>query len=121
MRTIKSKKAVLMVLLVFIVSLALAMPALAQEKKKDKNDKVWGTLVSAKAEPSGKVAPVALETQKKEIVPLVNNGVAKKLEKLAGVKVEIEGQFKDLDGKKVLEPWVYVRKDSPDAPKKKSE
>jgi len=121
MRMIRNKKAVLMVLCVFIVSLALAMPALAQEKKKDKNDKVWGTLVSAKAEPSGKVAPVAVENQKKEIILLANNGVAKKLEKLAGVKVEIEGKFKDVDGKKVLEPWVYVRKDSPDAPTKKSQ
>jgi len=118
MRMTKNKKAVLMILCVF-VSLALAMPALAQEKKKEKSDKVWGTLVSAKVDPSGKVSPVALETQKKEIVPLAYNAVAKKLERKVGSKMEIEGQFKEVDGKKVLEPWVYVRKDSPDTPTKK--
>jgi len=119
MRIMKNNKAVLMILCVFAVSLAIAMTALAQEKKKEKSDKVWGTLVSAKAEPSGKVSTIALETQKKEIVPLVNNAVAKKLENKVGSKMEIEGQFKEVDGKKVLEPWVYVRKDSPDTPTKK--
>lgn len=119
MKMIQTKRSVLMILGVFVVSMVLAMPSLAQEKKKEKHDKVWGTLVSAKDEPSGKVSPIALETQKKEIVPLANNAVAKKLEKKVGSKMEIEGQFKDVDGKKVLEPWVFVQKESPDTPTKK--
>lgn len=119
MRNVKNKNAVLLILCVLVVSLALAMPALAQEKKKEKPDKAWGTLVAAQADPSGKISPIALENQNKEIVPLLNNAVAKKLEKMPGKKVEVQGKFKEMDGKKVLEPWVFVQKDKPDVPAKK--
>jgi hypothetical protein len=119
MRTMKSTRTLVLILCVFILSLALALPAFAQEKKQAKPDKVWGTLVAAKADPSGKISPVAVENQKKEIIPLLNNAVAKKLEKMPGKKVEIEGKFKESDGKKVLEPWIFVQKERPDAPTKK--
>lgn len=116
---VKSLKGLAVILVVALVSLALTLPALAQEKKKEKSDKVWGTLVTAPSDPSGKIAPVALETQKKEVVPLANNAVAKKLQKMMGKKVEIEGKLKEANGKKVLEPWIFVQKDRPDVPTKK--
>jgi hypothetical protein len=114
------KKPAFIVFFAVLLCFALAMPALAQEKKKEKTDKVWGTIVSQPADPSGKLAPVALETQKKEIMPLLNNAVAKKLEKIMGKKVEVEGKInKGADGKNFLEPWIFVQKDRPDAPTKK--
>jgi hypothetical protein len=115
------KRNIFFVLCVFMVSLALAMPTLAQgkDKKEDKPDKIWGTIVSAQADPAGKLAPVAIETPKKEVVPLLANANTKKLQKIIGKKVQVEGKFKDVDGKKVMEPWVFVQKEKPDAPDKK--
>lgn len=111
-------------LLTFICALficfTLVLPAVAQDKKKEtKPDKVWGMVVAGKPDPSGKLSAVALETQKKEIVPLTSNAVVKKIEKLVGKGVEVQGKLKDMDGKKVMEPWTFVQKDKPDAPTKK--
>jgi len=106
---------------VLFICLALALPALAQEKKKDvKPDKVWGMVVAGKPDPSGKLSSVALETQKKEILPLTSNAVVKKVEKLVGKGVEIQGKLREMDGKKVLEVWTFVQKEKPDAPTKKA-
>jgi len=107
---------------ILFVCLALAMPALAQDKgkkKEDKPDKIWGKVVSAQPDSTGKLSPIAIETQKKEIVPLVANANTKKLQKILGKNVEIEGKFKELDGKKVMEPWNFVQKEKPDVPGKK--
>jgi hypothetical protein len=104
---------------ILFTCLAIALPALAQEKKKDiKPDKVWGMVVAGKPDPSGKFSSVALETQKKEVLPLMANDVVKKVEKLIGKGVEIQGKLKEVDGKKVLEVWTFVQKEKPDAPQK---
>jgi hypothetical protein len=119
MRRVHKKPAVIIFCAV-LLCFALAMPSLAQEKKKEKTDKVWGTLVTNKADPSKKISGVAIETQKKEVIPLADNAVAKKLEKILGKKVEIEGKLnKGADGKPILEAWIFVQKDKPDAPTKK--
>jgi hypothetical protein len=122
MKVMNRKKSILFVMAVLMVSLALAVPALAQgknKKKEDKPDKLWGTIVAAKPDAAGKLAPIAIETQKKEIVPLAGNAVSKKLQKIVGKKVEIEGKFKEVEGKKILEAWVFVQKEKPDAKDKK--
>ncbi len=109
------------VVCVLFISLALALPSFAQNKKKEaKQDKVWGIVVAAKPDPSGKLSSVALETQKKEIVPLAANPIVKKIEKNVGKGVEVMGKFREVDGKKVLEVWNFVQKEKPDAPAKKA-
>ena len=109
------KKPAFMMVFAILLCFALALPAMAQ--KKEKADKVWGTLVVGKADPAKKISGVAIETQKKEVIPIQENAVAKKLEKIVGKKVEIEGKLhKGADGKGVLEPWIFVQKDRPDAP-----
>jgi hypothetical protein len=114
------KKPAFMMVFAVLLCFALALPALAQEKKKEKSDKVWGTLVAGKADASKKISGVAIETQKKEVIPIQENAVAKKLEKIVGKKVEIEGKInKGADGKPVLESWIFVQKERPDAPTKK--
>lgn len=120
MKAIRLKKPHLLIFLAVIVCFVFAVDVLAQQKDKkaDKADKVWGTIVTQPAGAAGTGAAVALETQKKEIVPLVNNAVAKKLEKIVGKKVEVEGRIKQVDGKNVLEPWIFVQKDKPAAPAK---
>lgn len=116
----KRNKSLFGILFALIICLTLAMPALAQEKgKKEKQDKVWGTIKSVPADPSGKLAPLAIENQKKEMVYLTSNAVTKKMEKIVGEKVEALGKLKEEGGKKVLEAWNFVRKESPDAPTKK--
>lgn len=116
----KHEKSAFVIFFAVLLCFALAMPALAQQKKKEKSDKVWGTLVAGKADPSKKISAVSIETQKKEIIPIMDNAVSKKLEKIVGKKVEIEGKInKQADGKNVLEPWIFVQKDKPDAPTKK--
>jgi hypothetical protein len=107
---------------VLFICLALALPALAQDKKKeDKPDKLWGMVVAGKADASasGRLSSVALETQKKEIVPLTSNAVTKKIEKIVGKGVEVQGKLRQVDGKKVMEVWNFVQKEKPDAPTKK--
>lgn len=118
----KRAEFVAMVICAVFISIALAMPVMAQEKKQEKKKdfKMWGTLVAAPPDASGKLASVALESEKKEVYGFIGNAVAKKLEKLVGQKVEVTGQPKEMDGKKAIEAWTFVRKDRPDAPTKKA-
>jgi hypothetical protein len=116
----KKKRGLFTVICVLFICLALALPALAQDKKKeDKPDKLWGMVVAGKPDTTGKLSSVALETQKKEIVPLTPNAVTKKIEKIVGKGVEVQGKYRQVEGKKVMEVWTFVQKEKPDAPTKK--
>ena len=117
----RKKSGLLTVICVMFICLVLALPALAQDKKQDfKPDKVWGMVVAGKPDTTGRLSSVSLETQKKEILPLTPNAVTKKIEKLVGKGVEVEGKFRLVEGKKVLEVWTFVQKEKPDAPTKKA-
>ncbi len=101
---------------VAVISLALAMPALGQEKKKKDEDVLKGTLEAGTAAGGGKLAPFVIKTEK-ESYPVVQNAVVKKMEKHVGKKAKFTGKIKEMDGKKVMEVWVYERMDDSTANK----
>jgi len=96
-------------LFVVLVCLAFVLPAYAAEEKKLKEDNISGTIVSAPADPSGKLAPVAVKTDK-ETIAVLNNAVSKKkMEPHVGKQAKLTGVIKEMDGKKVMEVWVCLR------------
>ncbi|MDD5205611.1 MAG: hypothetical protein PHS17_09325 [Desulfobacterales bacterium] len=108
-------KGCFVILCVAVVSLVLAMPALGQEKKKDE-DVLKGTLEAAPAPAGGKLAPFVVKTDK-ESYPVVRNAVVKKMEKHVGKKAKFTGKIKEMDGRKVMEVWVYERMEESTAKK----
>ena len=99
-------------LVVFVVSLALALPALAQGKKATPKEERIKDVVIVKApqpDPSGKLSTIAIQTDK-GTYPVLRNAIAKKMEEHVGAKTDLMGIYKDVDGKKVFEPWVFQRK-----------
>ncbi|MEW6670852.1 MAG: hypothetical protein AB1427_04065 [Thermodesulfobacteriota bacterium] len=81
---------------------------LAFAADKPKGEKYTGTVVSAPADPSGKLAPIALEC-KDGVYPVKKNAVAEKMQKSwMGKKLDVTGVMEDVDGKKVLTPWVII-------------
>jgi hypothetical protein len=98
-------------LFVLLVCLAFVLPASAAEEKKAKEDVVSGMIVSVPADPSGKLAPVAIKTDK-ETLAVLNNAIAKKkMEPHVGKKAKLTGVIKEMEGKKVMEVWVFERID----------
>ncbi len=96
-------------LVVFVVALALALPAVAQEKSKPKSEKIKNALiVKAPADPSGKFSTIAIQTDKGTF-PVLKNAISKKMEPYAGSRAELEAMPKEVDGKKVYEVWTYSR------------
>ena len=98
-------------LVVFVVALALALPALAQEKKdKPKEERLKNALIVKASQPdaSGKFSTIALQTDKGTF-PVLRNSIAKKMEQHVGSKTDLMGIYKEVDGKKVFEPWVFQR------------
>jgi hypothetical protein len=68
-------------------------------------------IVSVPADPSGKLAPVAIKTDK-ETLAVLNNAVAKKkMEPHVGNKAKLTGVIKEMEGKKVMEVWLFERVD----------
>lgn len=101
------KRNVRLIWLVFCVLMFSLTTAFAQGDKA-KEIKITGKLVSAPADPSGKLAPLAIEC-KDGTYPVLNNAIAKKkMAKHVGKMLDITGAFKELDGKKVFDPWVVV-------------
>lgn len=99
-------------LVVFVVSLALALPAFAQGKKdKPKEERIKDVLIVKAPQPdaSGKFSTIAIQTDKGTF-PVLRNAIAKKMEQHAGAKTDLMGIYKEVDGKKVFEPWVFQRK-----------
>jgi hypothetical protein len=106
------KKASFISVLLFITVVFLN-PVYGQEKQGDKKTdevKVSGTIVQTESDPSGKLAPVAIKTDKEQY-PLIQNALANKMAKYAGSKAKVTGRFVDVGNKKVLEPWLYERQD----------
>lgn len=111
-----NSKGIFFIFCVAVVSLALAMPAIGQEKKKKDEDVLKGTLEAAPVAAGGKLAPLVIKTDK-ESYPVVQNAVVKKMEKHVGKKGKFTGKIKEMDGKKVMEVWVYERQED-STPKK---
>jgi hypothetical protein len=103
------KRNALVCLVVFAVALALALPALAQDKKV-KQEKIKNALIvkATQPDPSGKLASVAIQTDKGTF-PILRNSIAKKMEPYAGSRAVLEAMPKEMDGKKVYEVWTFSR------------
>ena len=98
-------------LVVFVVALALALPAFAQEKKDTpKSEKIKNALIVKAAQPdaSGKFASISIQTDKGTF-PVLSNAIAKKMEPYAGSRAELQAMPKEVDGKKVYEVWTFSR------------
>ena len=98
-------------LVVCVVSLALALPAFAQAKKDiPKEERLKNAVIVKAAQPdaSGKLSTIAIQTDK-ETFPVLRNAIAKKMEPHVGSKTDLMGIYKEVDGKKVFEPWVFQR------------
>jgi len=103
------RRSVCVKIFVLLVCLAFVVPAYAAEEKKPKEEKISGTIVSATADPSGILAPIAIKTDK-ETINVLNNAVSKKkMEPHVGKKAKLTGVFKEINGKKVMEVWVFQR------------
>ena len=99
-------------LVVFAVSLALALPAFAQGKKDlPKEERIKNVVIVKAPQPDagGKLSTIAIQTDKGTF-PVLRNSIAKKMEQHVGAKTDLMGIYKDVDGKKVFEPWVFQRK-----------
>jgi hypothetical protein len=106
----KMKRNFFVCLVVFVVALALALPAVAQDKSKPKSEKIKNALIVKAAQPdaSGKFASVSIQTDKGTF-PILRNAIAKKMEPYAGSRAELEAMPKEVDGKKVYEVWTFSR------------
>ncbi len=102
------KRNIFLCLVVLIVSLAVALPAVAQEKKKE--EKIKGALIVKAPQPdaSGKLSTIAIQTDKGTF-PVLRNSIAKKMEPHVGAKAELLAMPKEMDGKKVYEVWTFSR------------
>ena len=90
--------------LIFIITIG----TLAFAADKPKGEKYTGTVVSAPVDPSGKLAPVALEC-KDGVYAVKKNAVAEKMQKKwMGKKLDVTGVMEEVDGKKVITPWVIM-------------
>jgi hypothetical protein len=104
------------VFVVFMTAFALALPAFAAEEEGKDETKIRGTIVASPEDPTGKLAPIALQTDKEQF-GIANNPLAKKMSKYVGKKAELTGKVQEIDGKKVIEVWLYQRME--DSGKKK--
>jgi hypothetical protein len=107
------KRNALVCLVVFAVALALALPAFGQEKKKEgkvKEEHIKGALIvkAAQPDPSGKLASIAIQTDKGTF-PVLRNSIAKKMEQYVGSKAELMAMPREMDGKKIYEVWTFSR------------
>ena len=106
-------KKICFISVVLLFTAGFMSSALAQEKKgemKTDETKITGTIVQMEKDPSGKLAPLAIKTDK-ELYPLVQNALADKMAKYAGKKAKVTGRFVQVGDKKALEPWLYERQD----------
>ena len=97
-------------LIVFLGCLALTVPALAAEQKAKDETTLTGTIVASAPDPAGKLAPIVIQTDKEQF-GVINNALAKKMAKYPGKKASVTGKVQELDGKKVIEVWLFQRQD----------
>lgn len=88
---------------VLIVSVMFAMTALAGDEVKIK-----GKIIAAPADPSGALAPIAIECKEGQYA-VVNNVPGKKMVPFVGSDVKLTGVVKEVDGKKVMTVWLFER------------
>lgn len=99
--------------LALVLSLALSLPSFGAEKEKEKKTdetKISGTLISSPEDPTGKLAPVIVQTEKEQY-GVLNNALGKKLAKYPGKKAVVTGMVQEADGKKVIEAWLFERQE----------
>ncbi|MFH1122171.1 MAG: hypothetical protein V1758_00765 [Pseudomonadota bacterium] len=97
-------------LIVFLVCLGFILPAFAADEAKKDETKIKGTIVASTPDPSGKLAPIIIQTDKEQF-GVINNAVAKKMAKYPGQKATVTGKVQEMDGKKVIEVWLFERQD----------
>jgi hypothetical protein len=95
---------------ILLIGSAFALPAFAAEEKKKDESKITGTIVEVAADPSGRLASVALKTDREQIL-LMSNAVTKKISKHVGKKADVTGKLTESGGIKIMEPWVFQRKE----------
>lgn len=97
-----SKKRIIR-LCVWIFLLAVASAVSAGEEQK-----ITGTVVAAPEDPAGKLAPVVLET-KDGVYQIAQNAIAAKMKKKwVGKKVDLTGLVEEIEGKKIITPWLII-------------
>jgi len=102
----KGNKRRIIELCVLIFIFMIGTLAVAAEKQKEQ--KFTGTVVSAPADPTGKLAPIALEC-KDGVYAVKKNAVAEKMQKTwVGKKLDVTGVIEEVDGKKVITPWLII-------------
>ena len=102
----KGNKKLIFKLCVLTVIILAGTFSFAAEKQKEQ--KFTGTVVSAAVDPSGKLAPIALEC-KDGVYAVKKNALAEKMQKTwVGKKMDVTGIIEEVDGKKVLTPWLIV-------------
>jgi len=100
----KNRRIIEFCVLIFIFMVGTM--AFAAEKQKEQ--KFTGTVVSAPADPSGKLAPIALEC-KDGVYAVKKNAIAEKMQKKwVGKKLDVTGVMEEVEGKKVITPWVII-------------
>ena len=99
---------ILMFMTVVFLSSAYAQDK--QGEKKTDETKINGTIVQVEPDPSGKLAPLAIKTDKEQY-PLVQNALANKMAKYVGSKAKVTGRIVQVGDKKAMEPWLYERQD----------
>jgi len=101
-----SNKRRIIELCVLIFIFMVGTLAFAAEKQKEQ--KFIGTVIGAPADPSGKLAPIALEC-KEGIYSVKKNAVAEKMQKKwIGKKLDVTGVIEEIEGKKVITPWLII-------------
>jgi hypothetical protein len=66
-------------------------------------------VISAPADPSGKLSPLAIQTEKETLAVLKNAVFQKKMQPHVGKKSTLTGVIKEMHRKKVMEVWVFQR------------
>ena len=93
-------------LCVWIFIFMVGTLAFADEKQKEQ--KFTGTVVSAPADPAGKLAPIALEC-KDGVYQVKKNAISEKMQKRwTGKKLDVTGVMEEVNGKKVITPWLII-------------
>lgn len=93
-----------------IVLMGSAFSQGKEAEKKTDETKITGVIVQIEPDPSGKLAPLAIKTEKEQY-PLAQNALTVKMAKYVGKKAKVTGRVLEVDSKKAFEPWLYERQD----------
>lgn len=96
---------------VTVVFLGSAYAQESKGEKKTDESKINGTIIQVEPDPSGKLAPLAIKSDK-DLYPLVHNALATKMAKYVGSKAKVTGRIVQVGDKKAMEPWLYERQDA---------